>query len=462
MTLRRRLTLLAAASVALAICLASVVVYLAVRSELRGQTDDALRAQAAQARAFGPEIGPAPTPGSVPQDVLVPPDGPAQFGAPGPIFFQRLGATGVPDHAPPPGSEIPIDGDARQIAASGTGEELADADVGGQHVRVITVGLADGGALQIARSLEGTDDVLSNLRVVLVLVILGGIALAALLARRFAARTIAPITELTEAAEHISETGDLSRRIDAGGEDEVGRLAARFNSMLATLESSRAALADSVGAQRQLVADASHELRTPVASLRTDIEVLRENQDLPAPERGRILVGLDARTDELGALITDVIELARGDEVDAPTTDVRLDRLVGEAVERTRGHVPGRAGSSSTSPHRWSTRDRTACGRAVNNLLDNAVKYSPEIEPIEVRVADGAVVVRDHGPGIPAAELPRVFDRFHRGAAVRDVPGSGLGLAIVRQVAEAHGGSVEAANAADGGAVFTLRLPQAG
>ncbi len=461
MTLRRRLTLLAAASVALAICLASVVVYLAVRSELRGQTDDALRAQAAQARAFGPEIGPAPTPGSVPQDVLVPPDGPAQFGAPGPIFFQRLAATGVPDHAPPPGSEIPIDGDARQIAASGTGEELADANVGGQHVRVITVGLADGGALQIARSLEGTDDVLSNLRVVLVLVILGGIALAALLARRFAARTIAPITELTEAAEHISETGDLSRRIDAGGEDEVGRLAARFNSMLATLESSRAALADSVGAQRQLVADASHELRTPVASLRTDIEVLRENENLPAPERGRILAGLDARTEELGALITDVIELARGDEVDAPTTDVRLDRLVGEAVERTRGHVPTRRFELELAPSVVDARpDRL--GRAVNNLLDNAVKYSPETEPIEVRVADGAVVVRDHGPGIPAAELPQVFDRFHRGAAVRDVPGSGLGLAIVRQVAEAHGGSAEAANADDGGAVFTLRLPQAG
>ena len=159
----------------------------------------------------------------------------------------------------------------------------------GEHVRVLTVGLGDGGALQIGRSLEGTDDVLSNLRIVLFLVALGGIGLAALLARRIADRIIAPITGLTQAAEHISDTEDLSRRIDEGGDDEVGRLAARFNAMLATLEASRGELADSVRLQRQLVADASHELRTPVASLRTDIEVLRENLDLPDAERRRCL-----------------------------------------------------------------------------------------------------------------------------------------------------------------------------
>jgi two-component system sensor histidine kinase MprB len=458
MTLRRRLTLLAAASVALAICLASVVVYVAVRSELRAQTDDGLRAQAAVAREQASQIGPAPGPGSIPEDVLVPPEGPAPFGAPGPIFLQRLGTNGLPEHTPPPGAAIPVEGAAREVAASGEGEELSDAEVGDQHVRVITVGLGDGGALQIARSLEGTDAVLSNLRVVLVLVILGGIGLAALLARRIADRMIAPITGLTEAAEHITETEDLSRRIEVGSEDEVGRLAERFNSMLGTLEASRAELADSVQAQRQLVADASHELRTPVASLRTDIEVLRENAELPEAERRRVLAALDARTEELGALITDVIELARGDEVEATTSEVRLDRLVAEAVERTRGHVPGRRFELDLDRSVVEGRpDRL--GRAVNNLLDNAVKYSPDATPIEVSVAAGTVVVRDHGPGIDAAELPRVFDRFQRGAGVRDVPGSGLGLAIVKQVAEAHGGSVEAANAGGGGAVFALRLP---
>ena len=211
--------------------------------------------------------------------------------------------------------------------------------------------------------------------------------------------------------------------------------------MLVTLEVSRAELADSVQAQRQLVADASHELRTPVASLRTDIEVLRENADLPQAERQRMLAALDARTEELGALITDVIELARGDELEAATSDVRLDRLVAEAVQRIRGHVPGREFELELEPSVVEARaDRLA--RAVNNLLDNAAKYSPDSTTIEVTVAAGEVVVRDHGPGIESAELPRVFDRFHRGAGVRDVPGSGLGLAIVqpgRRGARGHG-----------------------
>ena len=345
MTLRRRLTLLAAGSVALAICLASVVVYVAVRSELRGQTDDGLRAQATVANERSAQIAAAPQPDSIPEELLVPPDGPSPAGAAGQIFLQRIDPNGDP--ASPIGPEelsapIPIAGDETSIAAAGQGEQLTDAEINGEHFRVITVGIGAGGALQIARSLEGTDDVLSNLRIVLFLVIGGGIALAALLARRVADRIIAPITGLTEAAEHISETEDLSRRIDAGGADEVGRLAARFNAMLNTLEGSRAELAESVQSQRQLVADASHELRTPVASLRTDIEVLRANPELGEDERRRMLKSVDARIAELGALITDVIELARGDEIEGAVADVRLDLLAAEAVERMRGLAPGR------------------------------------------------------------------------------------------------------------------------
>ena len=452
MTLRRRLTLLAAGSVALAIVLAAVIVYFAVRSELRGQVDDSLRATA------GSVAGAVPGPrGQLPPDILFP--GP---GAPAPpglssVFVQRIAPDGSLSRPPLVGATLPVGAADDEIAAAGEGEEFSEADVDGQHLRVLTRGIAGGGAIQVASSLESTDDVLSNLRVVLFLVILGGICLAALLARRIADRIIAPITGLTDAAEHISETEDLSRRIDVAGDDEIGRLAARFNAMLATLEGSRADLADSVRSQRQLVADASHELRTPVASLRTDIEVMRSNPELPEDERARMLANVDARITELGALITDVIELARGDEIEGPLSDVRLDLLAAEAVERIRGHAPEREFELALRPTVVEGRaDRLA--RAVNNLLDNAVKYSPAGEPIEVEVAEGELVVRDHGPGIPAAELPRVFDRFHRGAGVRDVPGSGLGLAIVKQVAEAHGGSVAAANANDGGAVFTLRL----
>jgi two-component system, OmpR family, sensor histidine kinase MprB len=455
MTLRRRLTLLAAGSVALALCLAAVVVYVAVHGALRGQVDDSLRAQAPRIA----EVVPDSQTGSLPNNVLVPPPGAPEAFGPAPLYVQAVAPDGTASQPPQFGAPLPIDGAARSIAGSGQGSALSDAQVDGVHVRVLTTGVGTRGAVQVARSLTGTDDVLANLRVVLFLVIGGGIALAALLARRIADRMIAPITGLTEAAERISETEDLALRIEAAGDDEVGRLAGRFNSMLATLESSRAELADSVQAQRQLVADASHELRTPVASLRTDIEVMRENPALADAERSRMLAGIDRRLSELGALITDVIELARGDEAEGAVSEVRLDLLAAEAVERMRGHASSRRFELSLAESVVEARpDRLA--RAINNLLDNAVKYSPPDQPIEVGVAGGQVVVRDHGPGVEAGELAKVFDRFHRGAGVREVPGSGLGLAIVKQVAEAHGGTVSAANAPGGGAVFTLRLPE--
>jgi two-component system, OmpR family, sensor histidine kinase MprB len=443
--------------VAAAIILASVVVYVAVRSELRGQVDDSLRGQADLVAEVPPGAG------RLPDDVLVPgPGGPGGPGSPTPTntFLQRIAPDGTTTRPPLVGATLPVDDADKRIAAAGGGRRLTDADADGTHLRVLTQGIPGRGAVQVASSLEGTDKVLSNLRVVLFLVIGGGIALAALLARRIADRMIAPITGLTEAAEHISETEDLSRRIDVREDDEVGRLASRFNAMLATLEESRAELAESVDAQRQLVADASHELRTPVASLRTDIEVLRENPALPDGERERMLTHADARIAELGALITDVIELARGDEIEGAVAEVRLDLLVGEAVERMRRHAAGREFDLTLAESVLVARpDRLA--RAVNNLLDNAHKFSPPGAPIKVEVADGAVTVRDHGPGIPEAELPHVFDRFHRGAGVREVPGSGLGLAIAKQVAEAHGGVATVANAPGGGAVFTLRLPAA-
>ena len=184
--------------------------------------------------------------------------------------------------------------------------------------------------------------------------------------------------------------------------------------MLASLEGSRAELAESVTAQRRLVADASHELRTPVASLRTDIEVLRDGGGLGEDERRRLLDSAEARTVELGALINDVIELARGDELSGERSDVRLDLLAAEAVERARRHAPEREFALALEPSVLEGRpDRLA--RAVNNLLDNAVKYAAA-GPIEVSVAGGELTVRDHGPGIPEGELPEVFERFHRGA----------------------------------------------
>jgi two-component system sensor histidine kinase MprB len=263
---------------------------------------------------------------------------------------------------------------------------------------------------------------------------------------------------VAQTASYIGETEDLSKRITVHADDEVGELARRFNTMLEHLEGSRAALDDSVRAQRQLVADASHELRTPVTSLRTNIEVLLEGGELSDSDRRRLLADVVEQSEELSALVSDLIELARGDEPVGAADDVRLDRVVDESLARARRHAPGLEFELRAEPV-IIEGEPSRLGRAVNNLLDNAARHSPAGGTVEVDVNANGVRVRDHGPGIDEADLSHVFDRFFRGANVRGQQGSGLGLAIVRQVAEQHGGTVSADNAADGGAVFTMSLP---
>jgi two-component system sensor histidine kinase MprB len=255
---------------------------------------------------------------------------------------------------------------------------------------------------------------------------------------------------VTEAARHIARTEDLGRRIEVTSQDEVGELAARFNAMLDTLEGS-------IAAQRQLIADASHELRTPVAALRTNLEVLAEPDGLDEAERARLLDDVQAQAEELGALVADLIELARGDERSPATEDVRLDVLVREAIERAQRHAPAVEFRAELEPAVVEgVPDRLA--RAVNNLLDNAAGHSPAGGVVEVRAGPDGVHVRDHGDGIDPDDLPHLFDRFYRGAGARERPGTGLGLAIVRQVAEQHGGRASATDAPGGGAIFELTL----
>jgi two-component system sensor histidine kinase MprB len=248
----------------------------------------------------------------------------------------------------------------------------------------------------------------------------------------------------------VTETGDLSERIDIGGRDELSRLAGSFNAMLGALqESSRV--------QRQLVADASHELRTPLTSLRTNIEVLASERTLPAGERERLLTDVVEQLTEMTTLIAGLIDLARGEQQAAEPEEVRLDLVASEAVERARRDRP--AVTFSTDLHESTVQGvPSTIERAVANLLDNAAKWSPPGADVEVAVRDGEVTVRDHGPGIDAEDLPHVFDRFYRSPSARGRPGSGLGLAIVRQVAVAHGGEVVAERADGGGTRMTLRL----
>ena len=448
MKLRHRLTTLTAATVGVTTVLISFAAYIALRSELRGQVDDALTEQYELARETGQLLV---------RRGLRFPDPSARDGGPSGLV-QVITIDGSIYLRADSDLRIPVDGEDRSVAIGRRATLMRDTHSDDVHLRILTVAVPGGGAIQFVRSLRNVDATLSRLKILLALLCFAGTLLAALFARLFAKQVIQPVTDLTAAAEHITQTEDLGRRIEVPGDDEVGRMAARFNTMLDTLESSRRALDDSVDAQRQLVADASHELRTPVTSLRTNIEVLLAGGELPEDDRRRLLEDVRTETEELSALITDVIELARGDEPLSGVEEVQLDALVEEAVVRARRRRPVVRFDTDLEPTVVAgLPDRL--GRAIANLLDNAAKYSPEGTTVEVDLHDGELAVRDHGPGIPEDDRPHVFNRFYRGATARGRPGSGLGLAIVRQVAETHGGAIAVYEGAGGGSRFVLALP---
>jgi two-component system, OmpR family, sensor histidine kinase MprB len=437
---RARLALVAAAAVALAVLLASAVVYIVVRDELRGTVDNALRDRAAEISRFplrAIQEGDRP--------VL---EGPGLGGAPG--YIQVVQSDGTTIRPPEERVELPVSGQVLAVANGEGGPFFSDTHVSDVHLRVFTIPGSSGFAVQIARPLTEVDQSLDRIRFYLILIALGGIAVAATLGLAVTRAAVAPVRRLTEASERVTETGDLSERIESSGQDELSRLASSFNTMLAALE-------QSTRAQRQLVADASHELRTPLTSLRTNIEVLAGSRALPAGEREQLLHDVVEQLGEMTTLIAELIELARGDQPPAEPEDVRLDLIAADAVEsarRNRPHVTFRTNLEESLVH----GDRATIERAVGNLLDNAAKWSPANGEVEVHVHDGDVIVRDHGPGIDDEDLPFVFDRFYRAPSARGMSGSGLGLAIVRQVAEAHGGSVFAERADGGGTRMTLRL----
>ena len=452
MPLRRRLALVAAATVGIAIVMAAFVCYFVVRSQLRAQVDDALQAQAIAIRNGDVHALDRQLPG-------IPPSagGPAQY-------VQIVGADGTV--LPRQGDiALPVDGRTRALAAGGSAPYMGDIHIGDSHLRELVIpitgyinGQPETAAVQLARPLNGVDHVLSELRLILILLCAAGVALAAALGRVAASRVLAPLAEVAHTAEQIGETDDLSHRLRIHADDEVGQLAMRFNAMLEHLQGSRAALDDSVRAQRQLVADASHELRTPITSLRTNIEVLLAGGELGEEDRGRLLADVVEQSEELSALVGDLIDLARGDLPPGAFEDTRLDGIVEESVARARRNAPDVSFGAELAPVVVEGVPERL-GRAVNNLLDNAARHSPPGGIVEVVVDEHGVRVRDHGPGVAEHDLPYVFDRFFRGANSRGRQGSGLGLAIVRQVAEQHGGTVAAANAPDGGAVFSLQLP---
>jgi two-component system, OmpR family, sensor histidine kinase MprB len=462
-TLRGRFAVFAAAAVAVAIAIASVAVYVVVRHQLHAEVDGSLRDLAARAA-----VGPAPAPGGRGRVVplRVPPRSPgarapagrlrltlpAPIGAPAGIG-QIVGADGrvfrARGQAP-----LPVSSAVRQVAAGTRPSFFSDVDAGGQKLRVLTTQVAPGQALEVARSLGEVDRTLRDLALVLALVTAGGVALAAALGALASRAAVRPVSHLTEVVEELARTRDLARRIPSAGKDEPARLARAFNALLAALEASTAA-------QRRLVADASHELRTPLTSLRTNIEVLARPNGPTGDDRRHLIRDVIDQLGELAELVSNLVDSARGVEAGGAEA-LRLDELVGECVTRAERDHRNVRFATTLEPCRVRG-SAEALRRAVYNLLENAAKWSAGGAEVEVTLSSaGGLSVRDHGEGIGAADLPHVFDRFYRAPSARPVPGSGLGLAIVRQVAEAHRGSVSVAPAPGGGTIAELSLPVEG
>ena len=462
MTLRARIAAVASLAVALAVVVVAVSLYLAVRSDLRGQIDQSL-SQRAQIFTSAPAARPGvpsgvfrlgrPPPGTpVPRGFRVEIK-PARFGgATGYVqFISRKGKIEVPGGQ---GSSptVPLNATDRKIAARGSGRSLNDRTVKGTHLRVLTIGIhssgaTPAGAVMIARPLGEVDKELNRILLILLVVGLAGIAIAALLGALVARTALRPIVGFTRRTESLTGEMDLSQRLQVSGRDELARLAASFNTTLDALQGA-------LSAQRQLIADASHELRTPIASLRANIQILEDAHRLPPGEQRRLHADIIDELDELTALVSDVVELARGSRPPSAREDVRLDEIVNDAVGRARRR--GELGFDVDLQPTVVRGEPDRIARAVSNLLDNAGKWSPPDGVVEVRLRDGVLTVRDHGPGFAADELAKVFERFYRAERARKLPGSGLGLAIVRQAAEAHQGYAKATNASGGGACLEV------
>jgi two-component system sensor histidine kinase MprB len=440
MSFRVRVTIAAAAAVAIAIVAASFVVYALVQDNLQRQLDDSLVAESRTVADRSPTGRPDPGHQNDPNR-------PPQFED---VYLQYVDRDGdvLGGYT---STELPVGDRCTEVASGSQSPYFETVSVDGQSVRVYTFQGKSGVAIQLGRSTEQMDDTLSRLTTILIVVSAGGVVIAALLGLGTSIAAVAPVHRLSATASTIARTLDLSHRIDVRGRDEIAALATSFNAMLGELDAS-------VNRQRQLVADASHELRTPLASLRTNIEVLQRADRLDPEDRRQLLSDVNAQLEELTVLVRDVMDLARGDEQQDPPEPVALDRLVAQVVERARRHRPTLTIDLATEPC-TVIGVASRLDRAVANLVDNAAKWSAPGSTVNVVVRDGAVIVRDHGPGFNAEDLPHVFDRFYRAANARGLPGSGLGLAIVRQVADAHHGTVTASNAPDGGALLELRIP---
>jgi two-component system, OmpR family, sensor histidine kinase MprB len=464
--IRSRLAMLVAAAVAFAVAAVSVTCWFIVQGKLYEQVNNDL-----QKSVGGPRLADQAntavgncTKQTSRQDANGPPRN---------TYFQVVAENGKTCVFPYSIGAVKVTATDKDLIRNGhLGEGVFhnSTDDDGNDVRVLalpgytitdpTTNTTSKAAILVALSLKNTEKTLNDLALILLLVSGVGVLGAGAAGLAVARAGLRPVDKLTEAVEHVARTEDLSIRIpvEDDSEDEVARLSRSFNSMTSSLANSREL-------QQQLIADAGHELRTPLTSLRTNIELLTRSEEtgrpIPPADRKALLASVKAQMTELAALIGDLQELSRSEGQRGERVQVvSLQDTVEAALRRARLRGPELTITADLQP--WYVRaEPSALERAVVNILDNAVKFSPEGGTIEVELGSGILTVRDHGPGIPAEELPHVFDRFWRSPSARALPGSGLGLSIVARTVKQAGGEVDLARAAGGGTVATVRLPGA-
>ena len=465
--LRTRITALVMVAVGVSVALASIAGWVTVRNQILSQMDSTLASHATQIAKEAQIQEDNQTAHQVKGNLDVPLYTDTEV-----VVFDSDGVINYYAQSTVIPQVQPVSADIA-VAQAGTGSNFRTIVFSdGTKARAITVPVPPSEyspgthqALLLAQSMHDTQQTLSRLSLVSILVGIAGIAVAGSAGITVGRAGLRPVDRLTEATEYVARTGDL-RPIEVQGTDELARLATSFNSMLT-------ALARSQDHQRRLIADAGHELRTPLTSMRTNIDLLSQvfggsDSEHAAPGSGRprisdadrseLIADVRAQMEELSVLVGDLVELSRDTKPQAAPEPVNLGDVVRQAVDRVRRRAPGLKFDIQLQP--WFLEgDPTALERAVTNLLDNAGKWSPEDGTVTVRLADGLLQVSDQGPGIAEEDMPHVFERFYRSPEARTMPGSGLGLAIVRQAAENHGGRVAAARAPSGGALLGLWLP---
>jgi two-component system, OmpR family, sensor histidine kinase MprB len=444
--LRRRVAYLTTAAVALAVAVTSVAGYVTLRISLYNALDAEL-VENASALAAVPVAQDIRTLGGLTERALrVGNVSVAAIRADGEIFY-------VPDER----DHLVVGAEELAVARLQSGYSArSGVTTDGEEYRIVAVPITDLGnyALVLGRPLKPTNEILSSLWLVLIIFGVAGVIVAAVAGATVARSSLRPVRELSAAVEHISVTKELTP-ITIRASSDIAVLAESFNQMLQSLASSRER-------QAQLIADAGHELRTPLTSLRTNIELLSADASsgmLKQQDRIDILADVKAQLVEFTDLIGDLVQLARDETASSPEP-LDFRNVVNSALDRVRLRAHGLLFDVELNPF-YVVGDSDSLERAVTNLLDNAVKWSPPGGTIRVQLEGDRLRVADQGPGIAEGDMPFIFDRFYRGDTARQTPGSGLGLSIVAQTITQHGGWIRAGRSAQGGAELTVQLPGA-